>query len=230
MNLNSTELIAMLLKEFVFCCCLYIPPPPHSDPAHLSRTWSFWKCPCAWFSEWLSRVPSLCFLVFIFPNQRVLKGILMSWSHPDAKHTGTCWTTNCWGGHPGLVGLGEICSIGKPPRRCTGWGWSVETNLQVAAALWPKDLCCSQVLNTSVLEMGLLPQDFSGPGHATCCRDGAVHRIYHHRGDLQGNCLGITIAFWVDCLEKLWWWRNEGTLEGNRKSIAQQAGRRGWLG
>lgn len=88
MNLNSTELIAILVKEFVFCCCLYIPPPPHFEPAHLSSTW---LCPsgnvqCAWFPKWLSRVPSLCFLVFIFPSQRVLKGILMSWSHPDAKH------------------------------------------------------------------------------------------------------------------------------------------------
>lgn len=47
---------------------------------------SFWKCPCAWFPKWLSRAPSLYFLIFISLSQRVLKGIPMPWSHPDIEH------------------------------------------------------------------------------------------------------------------------------------------------
>lgn len=162
MNLNSTELIAMLLKEFVFCCCLYIPPPPHSEPAHLSRTWSFWKCPCAWFSKWLSRVPSLCFLVFIFPNQRVLKGILMSWSHPDAKHTGTCWTTNCWGGHPGLVGLGEICSIGNPPGGAQDGDEVLRQTYRLLLLFDPKICAACKCWIHQCLRWGSCPKTFLG--------------------------------------------------------------------
>lgn len=149
------------------------PPPPHSDPAHLSRAAvSCWRSPRARFPRRHSRVPSFFFLIFIFfQSQKMLKG---SSGALELRQT-QLRVPSCppsegispWGSPQEVHGVGMKC-----------WDRPLGGCCCLLELVQPRVSPCAQVLNASVLKIRLLAQSFlSMLGHATGCGDGALHKI-----------------------------------------------------